>query len=119
MNTFPILHTGAVTQYPAVTTVSQPVSIVRFLDGEDQRWLARGSQLRQWQVRLELLNDGELRQIEAFFAGQLGEYSLFSFVDPGSGVVVPNCRIAGPELATDYIDVDNGRTSFWIAETHG
>ncbi len=119
MASFPLLTSGAVTQYPATVTTGQSVQVIRFLDGSDQRYLNQGRPFRQWQIRVDLLNDTELAQIESFFAAQSGDYSAFAFPDPISGTVVPNCRLAAPGLVTEYTATDSGGTSFWVMETNG
>jgi hypothetical protein len=114
---FPILKSGAVTQYPLSVTAGQGVRVIRFLDGSDQRYLVRGRSLRQWQIRLDLLDEREIQRIEAFFTDVQGDYSSFNFPDPLSGTSVPNCRLAAPGLVTEYVGVDSSATSFWVIET--
>lgn len=118
MASFPLLSSGAVTQYPAPVAISQGAQVIRFLDGTDQRYLSQGRMLRQWQIRLTLLNESEIEQMEAFFAGQLGDYSSFTFPDPFSGTNVPNCRIANPQFISEYLGVDVSSTSFWVIESN-
>ncbi|HEY7306505.1 MAG TPA: hypothetical protein VH601_20435 [Bryobacteraceae bacterium] len=119
MATFPLLASGAVTQYPVPQTSGQAVQVIRFLDGSDQRYLTQGRILRQWQIRLSLLTDRELEQIETFFSAQQGDYASFQFPDPISGTIVPNCRFGTPSLVTEYAGIDKGLTSFWVIETNG
>jgi len=119
MATFPLLNSGAVMQYPAPLTFSRPAQVIRFLDGSDQRFSARGGALRSWQIKLSLLNDAEIAQIEAFFQAQSGEYSLFDFPDPFSGASVPNCQLGAPGLAMVHQETDVNSTSFWVVETNG
>lgn len=118
MASFPVLSSGAVTQYPAALATSQGAQVIRFLDGSDQRYLTQGRTFRQWQIKLDLLNESEIQQIESFFAAQLGDYSSFVFPDPFSGTNVPNCRIAVSGLITDYLGVDVSSTSFWVIESN-
>ncbi len=119
MANFPLLSTGAVTQYPLIVTTGQSSQVIRFLDGTDQRYLMHGRMLRQWQIRLELLNESEIQALEAFFAAQLGGYSTFIFPDPCSGAEVPNCRFAEDALVSGYEAADISGTSFWVIETNG
>jgi hypothetical protein len=119
MATFPFLTSGAVAQYPVTQTNGQAVQIIRFLDGSDQRYLMQGRMLRQWQIRLSLLADQELEQVENFFAAQQGDYTSFSFPDPISGTTVPNCRFGASALLTEYVGIDRGSASFWVIETNG
>lgn len=119
MALFPLLSSGAVTQYPAAFTRGLPVQVIRFLDGSDQRYLTGSSFLRQWQIRLDLLNDTEIAQLETFFIEQQGDYAAFTFPDPISGSQVPNCRLAAPGLMSAYVGVDASSTSFVVVETNG
>jgi hypothetical protein len=119
MATFPILSSGAVMQYPALISSGQGAQVIRFLDASDQRYLAQPKALRQWQIRLDLLNEDEIQQLEAFFIAQTGDYSTFAFPDPFSGASVPNCTFGAPGFASEYVGVDVSSTSFWVTETNG
>jgi hypothetical protein len=67
MANFPTLSSGAIAQYPLVAGSVQNTSVIRFLDGVDQRFLSQGKQFRRWKIKLELLNDAEVGQLENFF----------------------------------------------------
>jgi len=117
--TFPVMSTGAVVQYPALISSGQGAQVIRFLDASDQRYLTQPRVLRQWQIRLDLLNENEIQQLEDFFIAQSGDYSPFSFPDPFSGTAVPNCVFAAPGFLSEYVGVDVSSTSFWVIETNG
>ena len=119
MSTFPLLSSGAVTQYPAAFVSGQSVQVIRFLDGAEQRYLTQGRALRSWQIRLELLNENETAQVETFFVAQQGDSSIFVFPDPVSGSLVPNCRLAAPHLVSEYVGPDVGSLSLIVVETNG
>ena len=119
MADFPSLSSGAVTQYPALMGSGQGAQVIRFLDSTDQRYLVQPRALRQWQIRLDLLNEREVQAFEAFFTAQSGDYSPFAFPDPFSGTAVQNCRLAAPGFISEYLGVDAGSTSFWVIETNG
>ncbi len=119
MTTFPLLSTGAVTQYPLEIVTGQASQVIRFLDGTDQRYRMQGRMLRQWQIKLDLLNEDEIEALQNFFVGQLGDYSSFVFMDPYSGTGVPNCRFATAAFSAMYEAVDLGAASFWVIETNG
>lgn len=118
MAKFPILSSGAVTQYPTPLTTGQAAQVIRFLDGSDQRYLAQGKMLRSWEIRLNLLSEMEMQLIEAFFTSQQGDYSPFIFPDPLTRSNVPNCRLGAAGLISEYVGVDANSTSFWVLETH-
>lgn len=119
MTDFPVLSTDAVTQYPTGLTSRQSAQVIRFLDGSDQRYLMQKGILRQWEIRLDLLNETEIQQLEAFFTDVDGDYAMFTFPDPFSGSMVPFCRLASPELVSEYLAVENSTTAFWVIETYG
>jgi hypothetical protein len=119
VSTFPLLSSGAVTQYPTAFVTGQSVQVIRFLDGAEQRYLTQGRAFRSWQIRLDLLNENEIAQVESFFIGQQGDYSTFVFPDPISGSLVPNCRLAAPRLVSEYIGPDVGSVSLIVMETNG
>ena len=116
---FPTLNSGAVAQYGARTGSVWPAQVIRFVDGEDQRFLASGRPLRRWLIDLRLLNESEIAAMEAFFSSMSGEFLTFNFPDPVGGSVVPNCRIGGADLTSVYQGVDIAATSFWVVETNG
>lgn len=117
--TFPLLSSGAVAQYPMAVVTGQNVQAIRFLDGSDQRYLQQGRQFRSWQIKLNLLNEAEIASLEAFFVAQQGDYLAFSFPDPFSGAMVPNCRLGAPGMESTYVGVDTGEASLWVIETNG
>jgi hypothetical protein len=119
MATFPVLSSGAVAQYPTALVSGQAAQVVRFMDGSEQRYLTQGRMLRSWEIRLDLLNESEIQQLETFFALLEGDYSTFVFPDPFTGTIVVNCRLGAPTLVTEYLGVDISSTSFWVIETHG
>ena len=119
MANFPKLSTGAITQYPVGLTSGQSVQAIRFLDGSDQRYLMHKGPLRQWQIRLEMLNETEIQQFEAFFTDVQGDYATFDFPDPFSGTFVPLCRLGAPGQVSEYFGVNRSTTSLWVMETYG
>lgn len=119
MAIFPLLSSGAVAQYPAALSNGQATRVVRFLDGSDQRYLTQGRSYRQWRIRLDLLNEAEIAQLEDFFSAQQGDFSTFVFPDPISGIDVPNCRLASGGFVSLYVGVDVSSTSLVVMETNG
>ena len=119
MANFPVLSSGAITQYPAPVSSGMATQVIRFLDGSDQRYLMQGQTFRSWEIRLDLLNFTEVQQVEAFFMSQQGDYGLFSFPDPFSSADIPNCRLGSPGLVTEYVGEDINAASFWVIETYG
>jgi hypothetical protein len=119
MAIFPTLSTGAVVQYPLTWNTGQSAKVIRFLDGTDQRYVTHAKMLRSWRIQLDLLNEDEIHQLEAFFVAQQGDYSTFAFPDPYTGASVPNCRFGEAGLISEYLGVDSAATAFWVIETNG
>jgi hypothetical protein len=116
MAAFPLLSTGAVTQYPSSRVVEAPVRVLRFLDGREQRFPGTRGPGRRWVIRLSCVNDSELAAIEAFFAAQQGRAGSFSFIDPWDGVVYPDCSFDDDELSLVLAGEDLGAVTVVIRE---
>ncbi len=104
MAAFPILKTGAVAQYPAVRGNVYSTSVLRFVDGNEQRFRNAGSALRRWQIRLDLLDDGELAEVELFFTTAGGQIGTFSFTDPWDNTEYPSCSLEQDEFRADFAE---------------
>ena len=100
MANFPILKTGAIAQYPLTTQVQFATNVVSFMDGSEQRYPAVPGQLRQWTIRLDLLDETELNTTLEFFRAQNGGAGVFSFTDPTDGTVYPSCRFGADSIQT-------------------
>jgi hypothetical protein len=100
MATFPTLKTGAVAQYPAPRRLQFRNQVVRFLDGSEQRYRGYAQPLRQWVIRLDLLDEAELADLTAFFETQQGPYGSFTFIDPRDNASYPDCSFANAALDT-------------------
>jgi hypothetical protein len=116
MASFPLLKTGAIAQYGASRTRIFSTRVVRFLDGSEQRIPQYTSALHAWTIRLDLLDESELTQLEQFFAGEVGRGGQFSFTDPWDGTVYANCSFGEDELATEFRGLARGRVSLTVKE---
>jgi hypothetical protein len=116
MASFPTLKTGAVAQYPSDRVRQFSTQVLRFLDGSEQRFPEYGAPLRRWVIRLDLLDEAELVNIEQFFDGQDGRAGTFSFTDPWDGTVYPNCSFDSDVLALEYTSQARGKTSAVVKE---
>jgi len=116
VDSFPALRTGAVAQYGSDRTRLYSNNVFRFVDGSEQRFAAYASPLRKWTIRLELLQESELVQLEQFFAAHAGRGGMFSFTDPWDGVTYTNCSFDNDSLATEYSSENRGRTMITIKE---
>ena len=120
MTDFPLLKTGAIAQYPSQKTCLYSTRIMRFVDGSEQRYREYSGPLRQWTIQLDLLDESELNQIEAFFAGhRRAENFYFTFRDPWDGVEYPNCGIEDGELALKYIRQGRGEAIVRVKQYRG
>ncbi|HWQ55524.1 MAG TPA: DUF2460 domain-containing protein [Bryobacteraceae bacterium] len=98
--TFPVLKTGAVMQYPGAKELRVATDVVQFVDGGEQRYRDFGSALRRWLIRLDLLDEGELAEIEGFFTDCQGAFGNFAFTDPWDGTEYPNCSLEQDSIET-------------------
>ncbi|MCC6857690.1 MAG: DUF2460 domain-containing protein [Bryobacterales bacterium] len=116
MATFPKLRTGAVMQYPAVTVTGYSNQVVRFVDGEEQRYRDSAGPLRRWKVDLALLDDGELASLEEFFEAQQGRYGTFTFTDPHDGREYSDCRLEEDQFTLELEGESRGKATLLVRE---
>jgi len=116
MANFPALKTGVVAQYPSDRTRRFSTQVLRFLDGSEQRFRSYGAALRRWTIRLDLLDEVELVNLQQFFEEQEGRSGVFSFTDPWDGTVYASCSFDTDELALEFSDLGRGRTSVTVKE---
>jgi phage-related protein len=116
MSEFPRLKTGAVAQYPAEKSVVYSTTVLRFLDGTEQRCRDYGTALRRWTIRLDRLDEREMAQVEEFFLSQQGQAEDFTFTDPWDGEEYPACSIENHELVLSFLEQGRGQTLLVIRE---
>ncbi|MFN3324146.1 MAG: DUF2460 domain-containing protein [Bryobacteraceae bacterium] len=112
---FPTLKSGAIMQYPAERAVAFATRTLRFLDGNEQRYLLAPAR-RQWLVRLDLLDEDEANAIEEFFLAMQGRGGSFAFTDPWDGTEYPNCSLADDDIEVRTTGLDRGRLAIMIRE---
>ena len=108
MADFPQLKTGSVAQYPLRRSIRQVVDWLEFLDGSEQR-CAITRPLREWVVRLHLLDEQEVSTVKTFIDQQRGVCGRFQFRDPADGVLYPNCSFDADSC--DFELTSQGRAS--------
>jgi hypothetical protein len=116
MAAFPTLKTGAVVQYPATKAVRYASSVIRFIDGSDQRYRDYAAPLEKWEIRLDLLDQSELYTLEQFFNTQEGRFGTFSFTDPWTQVLYSSCSIDQDSLKYELTEEARGNTSVVVVE---
>lgn len=116
MANFPALKTGAVAQYGSDRSRKFSTQVLRFVDGGEQRFPEYGAALRQWVIRLELLDESELTNLEQFFEDEGGRAGTFSFTDPWDGAVYASCSFGSDELALGFQEVSRGKTQVVVKE---
>jgi hypothetical protein len=117
MASFPTLKTGVVAQYGSDRTRTFSTTLLRFVDGSEQRFPEYGgSQLMQWVIRLDLLDESELYALEQFFEDQGGRAGTFSFTDPWDATVYPSCSFGSDDLTMQFQDVARGKTQVTVKE---
>lgn len=116
---FPTLRTNAVAQYPATKSLHVQNQVLRFLDGAAQRYRDSSGPLRQWEIRLDQLDEGEMAAIEQFFTDNQGRFGSFTFTDPWDGQAHPDCSFASDELGLVSLAEMKSRTAFKVIENRG
>ena len=114
--TFPKLKTGALAQYPATRRLQHQNQVVRFVDGSAQRYRDSAGPLRQWQFRLDLLDESEFAALEQFFADNQGRFGDFAFTDPWDGQIYANCSFANADLTLTSLAEGDGRTMITVLQ---
>jgi hypothetical protein len=116
MANFPALKTGAIAQYPSDRTRRFSTGVYRFLDGAEQRFPGYGAPLRQWTIRLDLLDEAELVALEQFFVDQGGRAATFTFTDPWDGTVAPSCSFDSDTGLFEYRETGRAAALAMIRE---
>ena len=116
MNTFPVLKTGAVMQYPAERSSQYSNQVLQFLDGSEQRFREFAAPIHRWVIKLTLLDEAELNQLRDFFRIQAGAAGAFGFTDPGNGALYVNCSLETDEMIETLTGEGRGQTTLVIRE---
>jgi hypothetical protein len=119
MATFPPLKTGAVAQYPAIKSLRFQNQIVRFVDGNEQRYRDSAGPLHQWVIRLDQLDETELASLEDFFLSNEGSFASFIFIDPWDGTSYSNCSAGSDQLQLTSVEELQNTTSLTVTENRG
>jgi Conserved hypothetical protein 2217 (DUF2460) len=93
MSSFPKLKSGSVMQYPATREVFFANTVLRFVDGTQQCYRKSQDAMRRWLVRLDLLDEVELSNLQTFFVSERGRSGSFSFTDPWDQAVYQDCSL--------------------------
>ena len=104
MPTFPLLTTGAVTQYPSSRNITYSTFVTRFVDGNEQRFRELKAPVRTWVVKLHQLSAEEMGSLESFFRARQGQFGSFTFVDPWDGTEYPDCSFDQDVFAASAVD---------------
>jgi hypothetical protein len=116
MANFPALKTGAVAQYGSDRSRHFSTQVLRFIDGSEQRFPGYGGPLLQWAIRLDLLDESELENLEVFFENEGGRAGNFSFTDPWDGIVYPSCSFESDDMALHFEETARGKTQVVVKE---
>ena len=116
MPSFPLLKTAAIAQYGASRKLRFATKVVRFVDGTEQRFQEYNAALRVWTIRLDLLDESELTQLDRFYAGEAGQGGTFTFTDPWDGIVYPSCSFVKDRVQLEFNGITRGRTTVSVRE---
>lgn len=116
MSAFPLLKTGAVTQYPAQRGVQYSTVALQFVDGAEQRFRSYSAPIHQWAIQLSLLDQAELQTLQEVFRALAGRAENFSFTDPWDGTTYTSCSLASDSMKAALAGEWSGQTSLTVLE---
>ncbi len=90
--------------------------VVRFLDGSEQRFPGYGATLQRWVIRLDLLDEGELTNLQQFFESEGGRAGNFRFTDPFDGRCTRIAALTRISWRWSLTDHRGGKTQVTIRE---
>lgn len=70
----------------------------------------------RWVIRLDLLDESELENLEQFFQDEGGRAGSFSFTDPWDGTVYASCSFDSDELTLQFQGIARGKTQIAVKE---
>ena len=116
MADFPILKTGAVAQDGLTIAVGFGTRVLRFAGGGEQRFRERRGPRRRWVIRLEMLTDEEASALGVFLDSRQGRHGSFSFFDPWSSVVYPDCSLEQDSQEIEMREHARTAATIWIKQ---
>jgi hypothetical protein len=116
MATFPLLKSNAVMQYPATRDFRYANAVLRFVDGGQQCYRESKDALRRWQIRLDLLDEAETANLQAFFVSNQGRFGSFSFVDPWDDTEYADCSLEQDVFEFDLAGEMRARATVVVKE---
>lgn len=116
MSDFPVLRSGAITQYPFQSAIECRTRVLRFVDGSEQRFRVSGAPAHQWAVHLDLLTEDEAAKIDEFFELQRGRNGDFRFVDPNDGKEYLHCSLDHDEWRMEQASEGRGNSVLVVKE---
>ncbi len=116
MSDFPTLKTGAKWQYPTTKLIEFQTTVLKFVDGSEQRYRETQGPLRQWNAVLHLLDEEELQRLEVLFEANQGAYGRFTFEDPWNETESVNCSFADDQLELELQGESRGQSVVRIKE---
>jgi hypothetical protein len=86
------------------------------VDGGEQFYRNYKAPLHEWIIRLDLLDEAEIKTLEQFFLDQQGQFESFSFTDPKDNVTYPDCSLVIDDLAISVQGERRGKTTVIVRE---
>lgn len=116
MASFPLLRTGAVTQYPSAKSISFPTQVVRYMDGSEQRYRLAAAPIQRWEISMTAVSVDEVAALERFFRDQQGRFGSFAFTDPWTGIEHPDCSFDRDDWEVEMVTALRARTKLLIRD---
>ncbi len=103
MPIIPIGPTGSPARYPFTSWKRFHNTFVRFVDGTEQHFRNRSRPSSCWRMQYEKQSDAELSLWLPFLEGAIGNTPTFLYIDPVTGAMHTNSR-----LADENVDLEQG-----------
>ncbi len=118
MLVFPMLRSGAITQYPTSQFAAFSNEVFRFMDGSEQRYRLCTHALRRWIIHLDLLTEQEMDNLLRFIDEAQGSFGHFSFTDPWQNKNFPDCSFEEDTFVLHWNSVTRGSGTLNIRENY-
>ena len=98
---FPLLKSGAATQYPLSAGVLRQCVVLPYLDGSEQVLAVAARPEQSWLVTYTNLSEGEAAALRNFIEA-VGPTGIFEFVDPFTDILHTDCFLESYEFEEVY-----------------
>ena len=113
---FPLLSSGALTQFPFTLKRRTIQAHCDMESGLRYSYYWDAADLVGWDLVYSCITDAERNALKAFWDSVGGSWDTFSFTDPQTAVVYPYCRFDGDEFTYQQLGPDQNSLKLSIVE---